>query len=91
MSNKYYKQQRYHSDDSGQTWVADDVYQKGALIEKDSIGCTPLVEWRDTHEEICENCPQYVAWFNTSDFICDENEEIQENWRVVDYLCDECN
>ena len=42
MSNKYYKQQRYHSDDSRQTWVADDVYQKGALIEKDSILCSPF-------------------------------------------------
>jgi hypothetical protein len=92
MLNKYYKQQRYHSLDSGVTWVADDVYQKGALIEKGSIGCTPLVEWRDTHEEICENCSkQYVIWAITDDYICDESEVKQEKWRVVDYLCDECN
>ena len=38
MANKYYKEQRYKSED-GIHWIGEDVYQKGALIEKDSPLC----------------------------------------------------
>ena len=38
---KYYKQQKYVSDDGGFTWTALDVYRKGNLIEYESSDCTP--------------------------------------------------
>ena len=38
---KYYKQQKYVSDDGGFTWMALDVYRKGGLIEYESSDCTP--------------------------------------------------
>ena len=46
MANKYYKEQRYKSED-GIHWIGEDVYQKGALIEKDSPWCSgrPYKYW----------------------------------------------
>ena len=68
---KYYKQQRYHSIDGGLTWIADDVYQKGALIEKYAIACNPYEEWVDYGDYICEDCPPIEKWVNVG-YICDD-------------------
>ena len=64
---KYYKQERYVSFDSGQTWSGTGEYSQGALIESASTDCgfvppTPIYEWRnitptsDPNTYICDDC-----------------------------------
>ena len=53
----YYKQQRYKSIDGGVTWEAEDVFQKGAMIEpQNPYMCNPLDRWVEDGW-MCDDCP----------------------------------
>lgn len=59
QTSKYYKQQRYVSYDSGNTWTALNEFRKGAWIEDNSIDCggsqTTYEKWEVVDGYICSN------------------------------------
>ena len=59
---KYYKQQKYVSYDSGNTWQPLNEYRKGALYETDSEDCgySVVYRWQNVSGEYtCSGCTKY--------------------------------
>lgn len=59
QTSKYYKQQRYVSYDSGNTWSPLNEFRKGAWIEDNSIDCggsqTTYEKWEVVEGYLCSN------------------------------------
>lgn len=58
---KYYKERRYVSYDSGQTWSPLNEYRKGELYETDSADCGYIVQyrWQVVSGYTCVGCTKY--------------------------------
>ena len=66
-TTKYYKQQKQISFDGGITWINQDEYRKGALIESSSSDCgESRYAWNLVSGYICDDCEQVKAKLSDS-------------------------
>ena len=101
-TTKYSREEKYHSIDGGQYWVAMGVYRKGPEIERNSTDCgyDPNIsdyayeQWRDEQDYICEdvNKMHYVRKY-VSDVSADGPWEATNIYRmsgVAEYNSTDC-
>ena len=101
-TTKYSREEKYHSIDGGQYWVATGVYRKGPEIERNSTDCgyDPGIsdyayeQWRDEQDYICEdvNKMHYVRKY-VSDVSADGPWEATNIYRmsgVAEYNSTDC-
>lgn len=73
LKNKYRRQKRQYSTDSGQTWtdVYPAEYRKGELLEEASADCNTS-EWREVEDSwLCVEQVKRYRWIGTDTVICD--------------------